>query len=345
MDHSFQFDAGTIAGRNRRAATVRALGISSGGLDSILAAFILKQQGIDVEWVNFETPFFGSDKARRAAENTGIPLTVKRITSRYMKMLRNPPCGYGGNMNPCLDCHALMFRLAGDMMRERDVQFLFSGEVVGQRPMSQTKPSLRYVEKNSGYEGRILRPLSARLLPPTRAETDGLVDRNRLLSISGRGRKDQIQLAKYFGITDYPAPAGGCLLTDVGFSRRLRELLEHTENPKERDLELLKYGRHFRLTKDHKVVVGRTKQDNLAILGLADSSRDTTLHMADMPGPAVLIPGGGSNGLVAAAAGLCAAYSRAVEGTPAKISARRPDGVRHIDVTTGSREIYRDLTI
>jgi hypothetical protein len=344
MDCSSLSDSHSDSSRDRP-TVVRALGITSGGLDSILSALILKDQGIDVEWVNFETPFFDSDKARRAADMTGIPLTVKRITNRYMEMLRNPHCGYGGNMNPCLDCHALMFRLAGDMMRERGVHFLFSGEVVGQRPMSQTKPSLRYVEKNSGYEGYILRPLSAKLLPPTRAETEGLVDRDRLLDISGRGRKDQIRLAEAFGVTRYPAPAGGCLLTDVGFSRRLRELLEHVLVPEERDLELLKYGRHFRVSPSHKVIVGRTRPDNEAILSFLDPHRDTTVRMADMPSPAVLIPGGGPESLVGPAAELCAAYSKAKEGQPVRVSVKTPSGLTYVNITTGSRDKFRHLSV
>ncbi|NNL41506.1 MAG: tRNA 4-thiouridine(8) synthase ThiI, partial [Desulfobacterales bacterium] len=167
----------------------RALGLCSGGLDSILAGLVLRRQGIEVEWVTFETPFFSAQKARRAAEITGIPLTIKNITSSYIKMLKNPPCGYGQHMNPCLDCHALMFRHAGKIMQDKDFDFLFSGEVVGQRPMSQTKPSLRYVEKNSGFDGLIFRPLSAKILPETIPERKGLVNRKDFLDLSGRSRK------------------------------------------------------------------------------------------------------------------------------------------------------------
>ncbi len=156
---------------------VRALGLCSGGLDSRLAAMVLRRQGIAVEWVNFETPFFSSAKARQAARLLKVPLTVKKITRTYLEMLKNPPCGYGQHMNPCLDCHALMFRLAGKIMKEKQFDFLFSGEVLGQRPMSQTKPSLRYVEKNSGFEGYILRPLSAKKLPITIPEKEGKVNR------------------------------------------------------------------------------------------------------------------------------------------------------------------------
>ncbi|MEZ4549502.1 MAG: hypothetical protein R2874_03230 [Desulfobacterales bacterium] len=204
---------------------VKALGLCSGGLDSILAALVLREQGIDVIWVAFETPFFTAEKARKASVNNDIPLIVKNITDRYVPMLKHPKCGYGKNMNPCMDCHALMFQIAGEMMAETGADFLFSGEVRGQRPMSQNKNSLRYVEKNSGFDGYILRPLSAKVLPETPMEKQGLVDRERLYGFSGRSRIPQMELAKKLGVTEYPAPAGGCLLTDVGYAKRLRDLL------------------------------------------------------------------------------------------------------------------------
>ena len=163
----------------------RALGLCSGGLDSTLAALLLRKQGITVEWVTFETPFFSAAKARRAADITGIPLTVKNITDEYIAMLRDPHCGYGQNMNPCLDCHAMMFRLAGEIMVEKGFDFLFSGEVLGQRPMSQNANALRSVANFSGHPERILRPLSARVLPITPMEEAGLVDREQLLDRTG----------------------------------------------------------------------------------------------------------------------------------------------------------------
>ena len=174
----------------------KALGLCSGGLDSMLAGLILREQGIEVEWVTFETPFFNADKARKASQTTGIPLTVKPIYPVYIGMLKNPPAGYGKYMNPCMDCHALMFSLAGEIMQQRKFDFLFSGEVLGQRPMSQNKTSLRYVEKHSGFEGYVLRPLTAKNLPETIPEKEGWVHRERLLDIAGRGRKAQIQLAE-----------------------------------------------------------------------------------------------------------------------------------------------------
>jgi tRNA-specific 2-thiouridylase len=316
------------------------LGLASGGLDSILSALVLKEQGIEVVWVNFETPFFNSHSARRAARVTGIPLRVKNITGVYVDMLKNPNCGYGSNMNPCMDCHALMLEIAGSMITKQGFDFLFTGEVLGQRPMSQTKPSLRYVEKRSGFAGHILRPLSAKLLPPTIPEERGLVDRERLLDISGRSRKRQIKLAEAFGISDYPAPAGGCLLTDRGFSRRLKDLFKHQDDCEQRDFELLKYGRHFRLHDNHKVVIGRTKGDNEQISRLIDPHKDIQLHMMDRPGPTVLIPFGAPEETVYEAATLCAAYSRAQDGQPARVSVKGPGGSVVLTVQGGCREKY-----
>jgi tRNA U34 2-thiouridine synthase MnmA/TrmU len=325
--------------------TVRALGICSGGLDSILSALVLKNQGIQVEWINFETPFFGAQKARRASQMTGIPLRVQNITAVYLAMLKDPHCGYGNNMNPCLDCHALMFRLAADVMKDEGYDFLFSGEVAGQRPMSQTKPSLRYVEKHSGADGYILRPLSAKLLPETIPEQEGLVDRDRLLDISGRGRKRQLALAEAFGIYDYPAPAGGCLLTDVGFSRRLKDLFACKKSYEERDFELLKHGRHFRLNGKHKAIVGRTKADNQKILSLVDPYKDVSLRMTDIPSPTVLIPHGAPEEIIREAAVLCAAYSKTENGRPVRVSIKSPKGSKIIEVNPRSRQAFQPQLI
>ena len=290
---------------------VRALGLCSGGLDSMLAGLVLREQGIDVAWVTFETPFFSAAKARAASRVTGIPLAVERITSVYLPMLRNPACGYGKNMNPCMDCHALMFRLAGERMLRDGFDFLFSGEVLGQRPMSQTKTALRYVEKHSGFAGYILRPLSARKLPVTIPEKEGLVDRERLLDLGGRGRKPQIALAKAFGITDYPAPAGGCLLTDPNYSRRLKDLFDHQDAVREAELELLKYGRHFRFAEGDKIIVGRTQKENQRIEDYHDGDCEILLKLTSYPGPTVLVPRRASKSVIQKAAAICAGYSKA----------------------------------
>jgi len=305
---------------------MRGLGLCSGGLDSILAGLVLRKQGIDVEWISFETPFFSSEKARNASRITGIPLTVQNITQQYLPMLKNPNCGYGRWMNPCLDCHSLMFRLAGDMMTAKGFHFLFSGEVLGQRPMSQTKPSLRYVEKNSGRDGYILRPLSAKNLPETFMEREGRVDRGQLYGFSGRGRKNQIRLAAEFGLTDYPAPAGGCLLTDRGYTSRLKDLFEHQKETTEAALHLLKFGRHFRLTNGTKLIVGRTQKDNEQILKYHDPHKDTVVEIQSIPGPVLLIPSGTDRDTRYLAASVCTGYSKAPKEASAAVEIVTPKG-------------------
>ncbi|MCF8067214.1 MAG: tRNA 4-thiouridine(8) synthase ThiI [Desulfobacterales bacterium] len=308
----------------------RGLGLCSGGLDSTLAGLVLKSQGIEVEWISFETPFFSSEKAMKASRLTGIPLTVKRITDEYLQLLENPPGGFGKNMNPCMDCHALMFRLAGEEMKKKGFDFLFSGEVLGQRPMSQTRTSLRYVEKHSGFDGYILRPLSAKRLPETVPEKEGFVNRELLLDLAGRSRKPQIALAKEFGFSDYPAPSGGCLLTDKNFSIRLKELFDKQKEYSDADFELLKYGRHFRLDDTTKMIVGRDEKDNESILNLYDSEKDVMVTMEERPSPIILIPGGGNFSQVRLAASICIGYSKNIPVDPIQVSATTPDGKEFI---------------
>jgi tRNA U34 2-thiouridine synthase MnmA/TrmU len=303
---------------------VRALGLCSGGLDSILSALVLRKQGIEVQWITFETPFFSSENARQASRTTGISLMIRDITLPYLEMLKNPHCGYGKYMNPCMDCHALMFNLAGTIMRENGFDFLFSGEVLGQRPMSQTMNSLRYVEKRSGFDGYIVRPLSAKKLPTTRPEKQGLLNRDLLLDISGRSRKPQIKLAQKLGITNYPSPAGGCLLTDKGYASRLKDLFDHQDTFAERELHLLKHGRHLRLNETTKIAVGRTHEDNENLLKYYDPDLDTLIKVKKFPGPIVLMPHGGSKETRILAASICAGYSKAPDNTPVEVGAVTP---------------------
>jgi len=308
----------------------RGLGLCSGGLDSMLAGVILRDQGVDVEWISFETPFFAAEKARKASRITGIPLTVKPIFSVYMQMLKDPPVGYGKHMNPCMDCHTLMFKLAGEMMQEKQFDFMFSGEVLGQRPMSQVKTSLRYVEKHSGFSGYILRPLSAKILLETIPEKEGLVDREKLLDIQGRSRKRQIALARQFGITDYPAPAGGCLLTDKGYSQRLKDLLDHQPESTEAEFHLLKYGRHFRLNPATKLIVGRTQKDNENILKYHNPKTDTVIDVKKHASPIALLRGETKKETIFLAAGICIGYSKAPKLSPVDVIVKRPAGTEKI---------------
>ena len=324
---------------------VRAFGLCSGGLDSTLAGLVLREQGIDVEWVTFETPFFSAAKARKASEKTGIPLTVKPIYPVYINMLKNPPAGYGKQMNPCMDCHALMFKIAGEMMKEKHFDFLFSGEVLGQRPMSQTRSSLMYVEKHSGFKGYILRPLSAKNLPETIPEKEGLVDREQLLDFAGRGRKPQIALAKKFILTGYPAPAGGCLLTDVGYSKRLKDLLDHQNECTEDELHLLKYGRHFRLNPNTKLIVGRTQKDNENILKFHNPQTDTVIDVKDHPSPIALVPGSGSKEVIYLASSICVGYSKASNLTPIDVVVKSPQGQEIIQVIGIPTDDFKKLLI
>jgi tRNA-specific 2-thiouridylase len=311
---------------------VRALGLCSGGLDSILSALVLRDQGIHVEWITFETPFFSAENARRAAEQTGIALHVQDITPDYLAMLKDPPAGFGKNMNPCMDCHSLMFGKAGEIMQARGFDFLFSGEVVGQRPMSQNANSLRYVAKHSGFGNFILRPLSALKLAPTPMEEQGLVAREKLLDLSGRSRKPQMALARHYGIGDYPTPAGGCLLTDPGYSRRLKDLFDHGAELIPDALHLLKYGRHMRLNAGAKIIVGRTQKDNEQILQHCDPARDAVIKTNGFPGPVAVLPGGGSKEVLFLAGAVCAGYSKAPDFAPVSVQVAMAGKVQNITV-------------
>ena len=300
------------------------VGLLSGGLDSILAICVLREQNIRIEAVAFITPFFGPGNAQKAVKMLNVPLHVVDITDVHLQMLKKPKHGYGSGMNPCIDCHALMFREAGKLMQQWGADFLFSGEVLGERPMSQNKQSLRVVARDSGFEEYIIRPLSAKLLPITRPEQEGKVDRERLLDIQGRSRKRQMELAKQYGITEYPEPAGGCRLTEPNFSKRLKDLMTHHANFSVRDIELLKVGRHLRLAEQVKCIVGRNEQENTAIEELR-RPEDILLAPAEIPGPAVLIPAlepGStlSTELLMLAASVCTRYSDADARTTIEIN-------------------------
>jgi tRNA-specific 2-thiouridylase len=324
---------------------IKALGLSSGGLDSILSALLLKEQGIDVTWISFETPFFSSLSAQKASRQTNIKLITQEITKEYMEMMKAPKGGFGKNMNPCMDCHTLMFAMAGIRMKEEGFDFLFSGEVLGQRPKSQTKNALRYVEKNSGFDGNLLRPLSAKCLPETKMEQEGLVDRERLMDITGRSRKVQMQMAKGYGIKDYPSPAGGCLLTDKIFSNRLRDLLYVQKTEETRLLHLLKYGRHFRLNNESKLIVGRSKHDNQQIISWHDKRYDIRLRHAKMAGPDAVLIGNFSQESINTAAQITAGYTKSKPGETAEIKVFEKGEENILQVVTPASSDFEDLMI
>ena len=293
--------------------TCRGLSLLSGGLDSQLAVRVLERAGAYVEGVTFETPFFGCAAAKKAAEALGIVLHVVDFTDDEIALVENPPHGFGGAMNPCIDCHAAMIRRAGEMMSERGFDFVATGEVQGQRPMSQNRQNLGVVEKTSGLKGRLVRPLSAKLLEPTVPELEGKLDRSKLLDISGRARDRQIALAAEFGIVDYPSPAGGCKLTEEGFCRILKDLKDHEGLANRRLVELLAVGRRFRLPGGSSVILGRDCVENAVLCG----ESGMVIAFPDVPGPTALVPVVRSEADLELARGIVRAWSRGGVGREA----------------------------
>jgi len=272
---------------------MKALALLSGGLDSILAVKLIQEQGIDVVAVNFTSPFCLCGKsgcgAAGMAEQLEIPLKIMNVGKDYLKILKNPKYGYGKNMNPCIDCRIFMFKKAKKYAEEIGALFLFTGEVLNERPMSQHRKALNVTEKEAGLEGKILRPLSAKLLPETEAEKKGWVNREKLLDIRGRSRKKQIKLTKEFGIKDYPCPAGGCLLTYKEFAAKIRDLFIHKKKVGIKDINLLKIGRHFRFGKN-KIIVGRNEAENKQLERMRGKN-DYCFEVPDCGSPITLLQG------------------------------------------------------
>lgn len=271
----------------RRKQKTAALVLFSGGLDSILAVKILRAQDIDATPVCFESHFFSADKAQSAAAASGLDLRVEDISKSHLSIVKNPRHGRGAAMNPCIDCHLLMIKIAGGIMAREGFDFIATGEVLGQRPMSQHRQSLAIIDRQSGLAGKILRPLSAKLLAPTEAEINGLVDRDGLYDLSGRSRRGQLALAKKFGIKNIPQPGGGCILTDAEYARRLEELMRRRPNFGGNDARLLRYGRAV-WQKDLLAVIARNQAEcqNLKIMARAG---DWLFEPQNFPGPTVLV--------------------------------------------------------
>ncbi len=252
----------------------------------MLAARLILDQEIEVEGIGFTSPFFGSGRGREAARALGIQFHSRDITTGMIGALERPVYGYGRNLNPCTDCHRLMVAAAAGLLDELGASFIISGEVLGQRPKSQTRDALNAVAKGAG-RGLLLRPLSARLLEETVPEREGWVDRSRLLGLSGRSRKVQLELAERYGLSGYGSPGGGCLLTEAGYCRKLRELKEH-EGWKEDELHLLRLGRHFRLPSGGRAVSGRDRAENEELERLARPG-DLLFQAVERPGSLVLL--------------------------------------------------------
>ncbi len=274
----------------------RAVALLSGGLDSTHAVKMMLEQGIEVFAINFVTIFCTCTakgcrhQASKVAEELKVPIKVLNITEEYIDVIKSPKHGSGRGMNPCIDCRIFTFKKAREYMEELGASFVITGEVLGERPMSQRMNAIKIIEKESGLCGLIVRPLSARNFKPSIPEKMGIVDRNRLLDIQGRQRVRQIGLAKELGITEYPCPSGGCLLTDIGFSNRLKDLFKYN-GYNLNDLHMLKVGRHFRISEACKLIVGRDEHENNKLLSLAKEG-DLIFKTEDLPGPIGILRGG-----------------------------------------------------
>lgn len=292
------------------------IALFSGGLDSALAVLLMLRQNIEVTALTFMT-HFGCDLGDRSScgsnpypvsQKFGFNVKLMHLGQKFVDIVENPKFGYGANMNVCVDCRILMLTEAKNFMEMVNADFIITGEVLGQRPFSQVKDKLFLVLKETGLTGKVLRPLSAKRLPPTDAELSGMVDREMLEGISGRGRHRQIELAKEFGLEQYPNPASGCLLTDEGYSNRLRDLIANTDRVTFDDLNLLRAGRHFRLDKQTKVIVGRNEEDNSRILAYR-LPHHHLLEAVDVSSPATLLIGPATDENIKKAAMITARYT------------------------------------
>jgi len=310
-----------------RPGGVKAVGLMSGGLDSALAVKIMTDLGVDVIGVTFVLPWDDREplQVSALARQLGIPLEVFALEADYIEMLKAPCYGYGVAFNPCMDCHLFMMKKAAQYMRDTGAELLFTGEVVGQRAMSQRRECLRVLEKAAGLEGRLLRPLSARLLAPTIPEEEGRIDRSRLLGLSGRGRREQFFLAKQWGITAFSPPGGGCLLTEVPFGRKMKDFLQFGFRDY-RETAILRWGRYFRVSPDFVAVLGRDEHENDQLMKSAHPDDLMMTLSEDRPGPLLILKGvSPSPDILSLAAGLVQYYSKYKEAALQPVDYARLD--------------------
>jgi hypothetical protein len=304
----------------------KALALLSGGLDSTLAVKVMLEQGIAVEALNFTSPFCTctgknagcKSEAVRVATEFNIPIKVMNKGVEYLEIVRKPRHGYGKGMNPCVDCRIFLLRKAREYMAECGADFVITGEVLGQRPMSQRRDTLRVIERESGLKGLLLRPLSARHFEPTIPELEGWVDRNRLLAMHGRSRKEQFQLAAELDVKNYPCPAGGCLLTELSFVSKVKDVFAHSEELNLRDFRLLKLGRHFRASPLTKVIVGRDESEN-DLLERAVAPGEASVRWLDGGSPLGVLLGNVDDLLLETAAKIVLRYTKAEMGTECSV--------------------------
>lgn len=321
-----------------------ALVLVSGGLDSQLAVCVLRRAGVMVKGIVFDSPFFDAEKGRRACHNLGVTCYTYNFLPEIIDLIHGPRHGFGSCMNPCIDCHAMMLKRAGQMLRELGCDFLATGEVLDERPMSQSRRTLKLVENDSAFADLILRPLSALHLEPTLPERDGWIDRDKLLDLKGRGRKRQFALAKEFGITDFPTPSGGCRLTEPNFCRRLKDMKDHEGIAGVRAIELLKVGRHFRVSRSTKLILGRDAEENARIEASVELY-DLLLKVDGVPGPSAILPLTATDDDIVLSAQICASYSDAPRSGKICVKVKSCRGTRAVQVEAAGRSLIDSLLV
>ena len=324
----------------------KVVALLSGGLDSQLAIKMMQEQGFDVSAVAIKTPFCDFDcgrgcgfEIRERADDLDVNLKTVYLGDEYIEMLKHPKHGIGAGFNPCIDCRSMMFDAAKKHMEEIGAEFIISGEVLGQRPMSQHAPALRTIENESDLVGKIVRPLSAALLPETDPEKDGLIKRENLGMIRGRTRRGQLDMAKKYGIENPPNAGGGCLLTEPHFGIKAKDLFSHTKNPTINDIDLLKIGRHFRLDEETKFIVGRNKDENEMIKAIALPG-DILLEAKDFVGPVSILRGSNAKQHLKFASSITLRYSDAPNNEQAIVSIRDNDLVEEITSKSAEEDSY-----
>ena len=313
---------------------IKAISLLSGGLDSILAARVIMEQGIDVTGVFFSSPFWSSSEKednliKKAAEENGLKVMIVPVGNDYLEIIKNPEHGWGKHINPCIDCKIYMLRKAKKIMEEIGASFVITGEVLGQRPMSQHRNSLNLIEKESGLKGKLVRALSAKLLDPTEPELEGILNREKLVDISGRARKMQYELAEKYNVKLYSSPAGGCLLTEKIFEARLKDLFEYNKKATIDDVVFLKYGRHFRYN-DSKIIVGRNQIENEFLIKNKNDD-DLVFEVPEIGSPNTLLQGNKSEKVITLAAQLTALYSDSKD--------------EKVEVVFGEKKLSENITI
>lgn len=300
-----------------------AVALFSGGLDSMLAIRVLQEQGFQLDALNIRTTFdCCRAPAAQAAAELGVRLTVAEVGDDYIDLIRRPAYGRGKGVNPCVDCRIYMCKMAARLMKEVDACVVITGEILGQRPMSQKRRDLTMIARQSQLDGRLLRPLSAKRLPPTIPEREGLIDREKLYDFHGRSRSGLIELAGKLGIRGIPQPSVGCALTEVTFAPRVRDLLEHKPDASRWDFELLNVGRHLRLDHETKFVVGRNASENAALaifFERPDASPSARMHPGNFNGPDVLIVGRVDEAAIAFGGGLMFRFKRGLDESAAEV--------------------------